>query len=89
MQFDLLSLDEAINKIKSNFKKIGNEDIFLENALGNRAWFTTEKPFTPYFSTLEVKGVRLRRREKFKPSCFKLTSLAISLTTRMNIHWET
>ena len=34
MQSDLLSLDEAINKIKSNFKKIGNEDIFLKDALG-------------------------------------------------------
>ena len=34
MQSDLLSLDEAINKIKSNFQKIGNEDIFLKDALG-------------------------------------------------------
>ena len=34
MQSDLLSLNEAINKIKSNFKKIGNEDIFLKDALG-------------------------------------------------------
>ncbi len=34
MQYDLLSLDEAINKIKSNFQKIGNEDIFLKDALG-------------------------------------------------------
>ena len=32
MQSDLLSLDEAINKIKSNFQKIGNEDIFLKDA---------------------------------------------------------
>ena len=34
MQSNLLSLDEAIKKIKSNFKKIGNEDIFLKDALG-------------------------------------------------------
>ncbi len=34
MQSDLLSLDEAINKIKSNFHKIGHEDIFLKDALG-------------------------------------------------------
>ena len=34
MQSDLLSLDEAINKIKSNFQKISNEDIFLRDALG-------------------------------------------------------
>ena len=34
MKSDLLSFDEAINKIKSNFKKIGNEDIFLKDALG-------------------------------------------------------
>ena len=34
MQSDLLSLDEAINKIKSSFKKISNEDIFLKDALG-------------------------------------------------------
>ena len=34
MQSDLLSLDEAINKIKSYFQKIGNEDIFLKDALG-------------------------------------------------------
>ena len=34
MQSDLLSLDEAINKIKSNFQKISNEDIFLKDALG-------------------------------------------------------
>ena len=34
MQSDLLSLDEAINKIKSSFQKISNEDIFLKDALG-------------------------------------------------------
>ena len=34
MQSDLLSLDEAIHKIKLNFNKIGNEDIFLKDALG-------------------------------------------------------
>ena len=34
MQSDLLSLDEAINKIKSTFQKISNEDIFLKDALG-------------------------------------------------------
>ena len=34
MQSDLLSLDEAINKIKSSFHKISNEDIFLKDALG-------------------------------------------------------
>ena len=34
MQSDLLSLNDAINKIKSNFQKIGNEDIFLKDALG-------------------------------------------------------
>ena len=34
MLSDLLSLDEAISKIKSNFYKIGNEDIFLKDALG-------------------------------------------------------
>ena len=34
MQSDLLSLNEAINKIKTNFKKISNEDIFLKEALG-------------------------------------------------------
>ena len=34
MQSDLLSLDEAINKIKSNFQKISNEEIFLKDALG-------------------------------------------------------
>ena len=34
MQSDLLSLDVAINKIKSNFQKISNEDIFLKDALG-------------------------------------------------------
>ncbi len=34
MQSDLLSLDEAINKIKSNFQKISNEDVFLKDALG-------------------------------------------------------
>ncbi|MDB9771911.1 molybdopterin molybdotransferase MoeA [Alphaproteobacteria bacterium] len=30
----LLSLNDAIDKIKSNFKKIGNEDVFLQNANG-------------------------------------------------------
>ena len=30
----LISLDEAIEYIKSNFTKISNEDIFLQNALG-------------------------------------------------------
>ena len=34
MPSDLLSLNEAINKIKSNFQKISNEDIFLKDALG-------------------------------------------------------
>ena len=34
MQSDLLSLDEAINKMKSSFQKITNEDIFLKDALG-------------------------------------------------------
>ncbi len=34
MQSNLLSLDEAINKIKSSFQKISNEDIFLKDALG-------------------------------------------------------
>ena len=34
MQSDLLSFDEAINRIKSSFKKITNEDIFLKDALG-------------------------------------------------------
>ena len=34
MQSNLFSLDEAINKIKSNFQKISNEDIFLKDALG-------------------------------------------------------
>ncbi len=34
MQYDLLSLNEAINKIKSSFQKISNEDIFLKDALG-------------------------------------------------------
>ena len=34
MQSDLLSLGEAINKIKSSFQKITNEDIFLKDALG-------------------------------------------------------
>ena len=34
MQSDLLSLEEAINKIKSNFKQISNEEIFLKDALG-------------------------------------------------------
>ncbi len=34
MQSDLLSLNEAINKIKSNFQKISDEDIFLKDALG-------------------------------------------------------
>ena len=34
MQSDLLSLDKAINKLKSNFQKISNEDIFLKDALG-------------------------------------------------------
>ncbi len=34
MQSDLLSLNEAINKIKSSFEKITNEDIFLKDALG-------------------------------------------------------
>ncbi len=29
-----MSLDEAINKIKSSFQKISNEDIFLKDALG-------------------------------------------------------
>ena len=31
MQSDLLSLDEAINKIRSSFQKISNEDIFLKD----------------------------------------------------------
>ena len=30
----LISLDTAIEYIKSNFSKISNEDIFLQNALG-------------------------------------------------------
>ncbi len=34
MQSDLLSLDEAINKIKLSFQKISNEEIFLNDALG-------------------------------------------------------
>jgi len=34
MQSDLLSLNEAINKIKSSFQKISIEDIFLKDALG-------------------------------------------------------
>ncbi len=34
MQSDLLSLNEAINRIKSSFQKISNEDIFLKDALG-------------------------------------------------------
>jgi len=30
----LISLDVAIRNIKSNFKKISNEDVFLQNSLG-------------------------------------------------------
>ena len=30
----LISLDTAIEYIKSNFSKISNEDVFLQNALG-------------------------------------------------------
>ena len=31
---NLISLDVAIRNIKSNFKKISNEDVFLQNSLG-------------------------------------------------------
>ena len=31
---NLLSLDDAINKVKLNFNQISSEDVFLENALG-------------------------------------------------------
>ena len=31
---DLLSLDNAIKKIKSNFNEINSEEVFLENAIG-------------------------------------------------------
>ena len=31
---DLLSLDEAIKKIKLSFDKISSEDVFIQNALG-------------------------------------------------------
>ena len=31
---NLLSLDDAIEKVKLNFNQISSEDVFLENALG-------------------------------------------------------
>ena len=31
---NLLSLDEAIRKIKLSFDKISSEDVFIQNALG-------------------------------------------------------
>ena len=74
MQFDLLSLDEAINKIKSNFKKIGNEDIFLENALGRclAKPIITETDNPKYnVSSMDGYAVNYKDFAKLKNSKFK------------------
>ena len=74
MQSDLLSLDEAINKIKSNFKKIGNEDIFLKDALGR----CLAKPIVseidnPKYDVSSMDGYAVNYKDfaKLKDSKFK------------------
>ena len=74
MQSDLLSLNEAINKIKSNFQKISNEDIFLKDALGRcLAKPIISKVDNPKYDVSSMDGyaVNFEDFENFKESRIK------------------
>ena len=82
MQSDLLSLNEAINKIKSNFQKISNEDIFLKDALGR----CLAKPIisevdNPKYDVSSMDGyaVNFEDFENFKESRIKVIKTELKI----------
>ena len=78
MQSDLLSLDEAINKIKSSFQKISNEDIFLKDALGRcLAKPIISKVDNPKYDVSSMDGYAVNHKDFIKVKDDKIKKFKI------------